>query len=173
MKKHFLITANAGTGKSTIARQLQKMGHEAYDLEEIPGLCGMYKKGTREPFEKFNNGSKEDIADGEWICDTEKLQNLMVRQKKDVAFYAIASNNLPELIPLFDKVFLLIVSKETIYKRLYNREGQDDMGGNEESRQAVLHWKDWWENEIRKFPITEINAEGTPEEITKVILKNI
>lgn len=171
MKKHYLITANAGTGKSTIARQLQKIGYEAYDLEEIPGLCGMYKKGTNEPFVEFDN--KGDIADAEWICNKETLQELLERQKNDIAFYAIASNNINELIPLFDKTFLLIVSKETLYDRLLNREGQKDMGGNEESRQAVLRWKDWWENEMRKYKITEMDAEGTPEEIAGKIIEKI
>lgn len=92
-------------------------------------------------------------------------------QENDFAFYAIAANNLTELIPLFDKVFLLIVSKEVLYKRLLNREGQNDMGGNEDSRQAVLRWKEWWENEIRKHSVIEINAEGTKEEVAKKIIE--
>lgn len=173
MKKHYLITANAGTGKSSVARTLQKMGYESYDLEDIKGLFDMYRKDTGKKYVEFDTGNPEHIANAEWLCDIKKLKELLSQQKNDIGFYAVAGNNMDQMIPLFDKTFLLVVGKETLYKRLLNREGTKDMGGNEVGRQAVLSWKEWWENEMRKYPVIEITAEGTSEEIANAILTRI
>lgn len=138
MKRKYLITANAGTGKSTVSKVLRTLGYESYDLEEIPGMFGMYRKDTKEPYIDFHNGNPQMIENAEWLCNPKKLVEVFIKQKNDIAFYCGVGSNMEDIIPLFDKVVLLVVSKETLHKRLSNREGKNDMGGNEEGRQAVL-----------------------------------
>lgn len=173
MKKKYLITAVAGTGKSTVEKELSKMGYETYGIEDIKGMFGMYRKDTKEPFVDFDNGDPEKIKNAAWLCNIEKLQEVLNRQKNDIAFYCGVASNMDNIIPFFDKVFLLITNKETLHKRLSNREGKDDMGGNEASRQEVLGWKDWWENEMRDKGAIVVNADGTPNDVVDKIIRGL
>lgn len=172
MKERILITANAGTGKSTVSKILGEMGYESYDLEQIPDMFGMYRRDTKEPYEDFDNGNPDMIENADWMLHKSALEDLLNQQKNDIAFYSGTSSNILDLLSLFDKVFLLVVDNETLYKRLSNREGTNDMGGNEDSRQAVLGWKEWWENEIRQHKVVEISADGTPDQIAQETLRN-
>lgn len=171
MKKAYLITAVAGTGKSTICKVLEDMGYEAYGIEDIPGMFGMYRKDTKEPYTDFDNRDPEKIKNAEWLCNIEKLQEVLHNQKADIAFYCGVASNTEAMVPFFDKTVVLVTTKELLHQRLSNREGQNDMGGNEASRQAVLGWKDWWENEMMQKGALTVRADGAPYEVAEKILQ--
>ena len=170
MKQKILITGIAGSGKSTICQQLSKLGQESHGIEDIEGMFAMYRKGTKEIFNNYDNSDPEKIKNSEWLCDIDKLKELFKNQVKDIAFYCGVASNMDELIPLFDKVILLKVSAETLHSRLSNRESTNDMGNTEDSRQTVLGWKDWWENEIAKKGAIVVDASNNPSEVTQKIL---
>lgn len=171
MKKAFLVTGVSGSGKTTICEQLIADGYEAYNIEDIDGMFKMYHKDTGKIFKGYDNADPEQIKNARWICDTNKLKKLLKNQKTDSAFYCGIASNMEELIPLFDKLILLKTSQDILYKRLLTREGTEDMGATEESRQAVLGWKDWWENEMLKKKALMVNADGTLENIVQRIIK--
>ncbi len=169
MKKIF-ITGISGTGKSTVCKQLNVLGYTACDIEDVDGMFKMYRKGTREVFDDFDNADPEKIHDSEWICDVDQLKKQLSEQKTDIAFYCGVASNMDDLIPLFDTFILLKTNANTLHGRLSNREGTEDMGNTEESRQAVLGWKDWWEEEMTDRGAVVVSADGTPNEITEKIL---
>lgn len=168
--KKYLITGVTGSGKSSICDQLSSMGYESHGIEDIDGMFAMYKKGTKEIFGDFDNSDLEKINNSEWLCDVNKLKELLAKQKKEIAFYCGVASNMDDLFPLFDKVILLKTTQDILIKRLTNREGADDMGGTKESRQAILGWKDWWENEMIDKGAIEISADGNLVEIAKAII---
>lgn len=168
--RKILITGIAGTGKSSVARQLLELGHEAVGIEDVPEMFRMFHKSNGAPFDDFDN-SPEHIEDSEWLCDVRKLKELLAAQKSDIGFYAGVASNMYDIIPLFDKVLVLKASKKTIHAHLKNREGTNDMGNTEESRQVVLGWKDWWEDEMVDKGALEVSAEGSVEEVTKRVLE--
>jgi len=170
MKKHILITGMAGCGKSTLAEKFEELGYETYNIEDIDGMFRMYRKGTDELFTDFDNADPKKIHQSEWRCNISKLRGLIKHQKTELAFYCGVGSNMDDIIPLFDKVFLLHVSGDTLRKRLKSREGTDDMGNTEESRGTVLGWKDWWENEMIQKGAVVVDAEKSPEEIAKEII---
>ncbi|MFA6529092.1 MAG: AAA family ATPase [Candidatus Gracilibacteria bacterium] len=165
-----LITGIAGSGKSSVSRELNKLGCKAYDLEGLEGMFKMIRKDTREDFKDYNNADMEKVKNGEWICDKNKLEELLNRQKENVVFYCGIASNHDELAPLFSKVFLLKASPDTIRKRLSNREGTDDMGGTAESREWVLNWKDWWETKQIERGVVVVEADGTSIEVAHKII---
>ncbi len=171
MNKKYLITGVTGSGKSSICWQLAFTGYEAHDIENINGMFAMYRKGTKEIFEDFDNSDPEKIKNSEWLCDVNKLKELFARQEKEIAFYCGVASNMDDLIPLFDKAILLKASSEVLYKRLASRKGTDDMGATEESRQAVLGWKDWWENEMVEKGAIALSADGSLDEVVKAVIK--
>lgn len=104
------------------------------------------------------------------MCHIDKLKELLTQQDKDIAFYCGVATNMDDLIPLFDRVFLLKVGAKTLHARLSTREGTDDIGNTEDSRQAVLGWKDWWENEMVKKGAVVVDASNNPVKVAKKII---
>lgn len=170
MKQKILITGIAGSGKSTICGELSKMGQESYGIEDIKGMFVMYRKGTKEIFDDYDNADPEKIKNSEWLCDINKLKQLLKKQIKNIAFYCGVASNMDDLIPLFDKVILLKVDTDTLHSRLSTRESTDDIGNTEDSRQTVLGWKNWWESEMVKKGAIIVNASNKPYKVVQKIL---
>lgn len=169
--KRILITGVSGTGKTTTCKALRKMGYEAMDVENIKGMFEMVHKGTKTVFKGYDNANPDHLKKAEWICNANKLEKLLNSQKEDVAFYSGIASNMEEILPLFDKFFVLFLTSEDLNDRLKNREGTEDIGNNQEGRDVVLSWKDWWEEEMKKKGAIIIDASKTPEMIAKEILK--
>ncbi len=170
MKMEVLITGVSGTGKSTICKNLINLGYDAYDIENIEGMFEMYHKDTKKIFEDYDNSKPIHIKNAEWICDVEKLKKLLESKKSGVTFYCGIASNMDDLLPLFDKVIVLQPDSDTLNQRLENREGTNDIGNTQDGRDVVLEWKDWWESEIHKKGGILMNANDSPQKITKRIL---
>lgn len=170
MKQKILITGIAGSGKSEICKQLTSMGYESHGIEDIEGMFEMYRKGTKEVFEDYDNSDPEKIKNADWLCHVDKLRELLEKQKKVIAFYCGVASNMDDLFPLFDKVFLLKVDTGTLHTRLSTREGTEDIGNTEDSRQTVLGWKDWWEKEMIKKGAVVVDAGKSPSTVANDIV---
>ncbi len=171
MKRKYLVTGVAGSGKTSLCRALEQMSYEAYDIEDIEGMFAMYRKDTGELYVDYENGDPEKIKNSEWRCHVEKLQDLLSRQKSERAFYCGVASNMDDLFPLFDKVIVLSVKSEALHARLLSREGTEDMGNTEESRQMVLGWKAWWEEEMENKGAIVVKAEGSPVEVVQRVVR--
>jgi len=169
-KKAILVTGVSGSGKSRVSSHFRDLGYESYDIEAIEGMFAHYRKDTGEVFEDYENIPKK-IGNADWICDKDKLKKLLDEQKSNLAFYFGVPSNMDDIFPLFQKVIVLTTSPETLAKRLSSREGTDAIGATEETRQMILGWKDWWENQMKKKNAVFINAEENPDEVTKKILE--
>jgi thymidylate kinase len=78
-----------------------------------------------------------------------------------------------DIISLFTKTILLKTTSQVIRDRLSTREGTDDMGNTEASRDAVLGWKDWWEDQMLEKGVVVVDANQNPESIAKNIIKQV
>ena len=78
-----------------------------------------------------------------------------------------------DMIPLFDGFVLLQAAPDTIHQRLSSREGTEDMGNTEESRQAVLGWKEWWEEEMKDKGAIVVDANDTPHAVAEKIIVSV
>lgn len=86
MKKSIFITGIAGSGKSTISKAFQEAGYESYDIEDIDDMFVMVRKDTGELFIDYDNSDLQKVNNSRWICNTEKLKELIGNQKQEVAF---------------------------------------------------------------------------------------
>lgn len=171
MKKSIFVTGVAGSGKSSISKELNRLGYKAYDIEELEGMFRMVRKDTREDFVDYDNADIEKVKNADWICDKNKLEELLQKQNNRIVFCCgIASNN-NEIIPLFDQMILLKPSPAIVRKRLSSREGTDDMGNTAENREWVLSGKDWLENQLIEQGAVIVNADGKPAEVAKKIVE--
>ena len=172
MKKKVLITRVSGVGKTTTGKYFRKMGYESTDIEYLDGMFQMVHKDTKKVFKGYTNANPEHIKNADWICNVAKLKNFLASQKSDLAFYSGIASNMDDILPLFDKVIVLQPNAKNLNDRLKNREGTDDIGNNQEGRDTVLGWKDWWENKMEQRGATIINADGRPRKICRKILND-
>ncbi|MFA6524083.1 MAG: hypothetical protein WC264_00460 [Candidatus Paceibacterota bacterium] len=79
MKKSIFITGIAGSGKTTICHQLNKIGYKAYDIEATKGLFKTFYRDNSKS-NKHNNDNLNEVKNREWICDIKKLKSFMKRR---------------------------------------------------------------------------------------------
>jgi len=170
MNKSILITGVAGTGKSAICDELNKLGYKAFGIEDIDGLFTMVDKKTSKPFKNFDNDNLELVKQADWICNKEKLQRLMRKNSDGIVFYNGTASNLDDLLPLFDKIFLLKVSSKILRQRLSTRTS-NDFGRTAEVQKWVFSWKKWWENHMIEKGAIIIDASRSLQEIANEIIE--
>jgi dephospho-CoA kinase len=172
MKKSVLVTAVSGSGKSTVCKELAKLGYTTYDIEDTPGLFSLLDEKTRKPMIKHNNGDLELVKQGDWVCDKDKLQELINSESADLTFYCGAAGNIQEIRGLFDVVIVLQVSDKTTLKRLGTRI-PGEFGHTAEVRDWVLSWKHDVEKEWLEAGGIPVSAEDSPEEVARRIIQAI
>lgn len=163
----------AGSGKSTVCVELKRRGYNSYPIEDIDGMFNIYHKGTRTFFEGYSNLNPDDIENAEWLCNTNKLLELIRAQKSEVGFYCGVSSDMNELFPYFDKVLVLKASANTLNERLTNREGTDDIGNNQSGRDIILKRKELWEKQMEEKGAIFIDANSSLEKVVEDVLRNI
>lgn len=170
MNKSILITGVAGTGKSAVCDKLNKLGYKAFGIEDIDGLFTMVNKKTGKPFKNFDNDNFEMVKQSDWICDKKKLQRLMNKNSNGIVFYNGTASNLDDLLPLFDKIFLLKVSQKVLRGRLSTRKS-NKFGRTAEVQEWLFSWKSWWENHIKEKGAIVIDASRSLREVATDIIK--
>jgi hypothetical protein len=113
----FLVTGYPSTGKSSIAHELQRRGHVAYDTESMRDY--MYAEsietGRRIPLPSPVPAGWFDTT-GRYIWDINRIMKLM-QQHDDVYICALADNQ-DEIYGFFDKIFLLLLDETLMRHRL-------------------------------------------------------
>ncbi len=172
MAKSILIAGISGTGKSSVCAELAKRGYKAFDIEEVEGLFAMLDKRTGKPFVDYDNYDIEKVKYHDWVCDEKKLRKLMRKNAKGITFYAGIASNTFELLPLFDKVMLLVAKPELIRKRLSERT-TNDFGKIVEVQDMVLREKEFWEKQMEEKGAIVIDANRSLAEVADDIIDKI
>jgi broad-specificity NMP kinase len=169
MKKSVLVTAVAGSGKTTACKALSDLGYNSYDIESIPGLFSLIDEETGEPMIKHDGSNPELVIKGDWNCDKDKMQKLIDDETADITFYCGAASNIKDIRSLFDAVVILRVSDKTTVERLSSRpDGQ--FGHTSEIREWVLSWKHEIEEEWINAGGITVSAEEIPAEVARAIV---
>src|SRR3989338_5354010 len=169
MNKSILITGVAGTGKSAVCDELNKLGYKAFGIEDINGLFIMVHKKTGKPFKDYDDDDFEKVKQADWICDKKKLQRLMRKNSNGIVFYNGTASNLDDLLPLFDKIFLLKVSQKVLRERLSTRTS-NDFARTAEVQKWEFSWKTWWENHMKEKSAIVIDASRSLREVANDII---
>ncbi len=106
-----------------------------------------------------------------YICDKEKLINLMNNYQNTVVVVGMPSNRY-ELLDLFDKVLLLQSKEETFLQRLTERTN-NDFGKHISDRENILTWYKNFEEKILKNGAISINADCPLEDIVNEIYSKL
>lgn len=169
MNGSILVTGVAGSGKSTVCRELRRRGYSAYDIENTAGLFTFVNKSTGKAAEDYGYDDPAWFERHVWMCDREKLQSLMLANQHGPAFYCGIAGNLDDLLDLFDSVFLLRVGEDTLRRRLSGRRA-DDFGRSRAIQNWLLSWKEEWEDRMRQLGAQLIDADRDIGEVVDEII---
>lgn len=117
--KNFLITGVAGTGKSTLAKELRRRGYAAYDTEE--GFSYYVDKRTGERCAYPRHPSPQWYENHERVFDERILMNLLKKHAAEPLFVSTITANQAKFYSEFDKLFLLTAPDDVITHRLGTR----------------------------------------------------
>lgn len=170
MKKSILVTGVAGSGKSAVCSEFRRCGYRAYDIEDIAGLFQMVGKKTGVVVSDHDNNNLESVKEHDWVCNIDKLRELIKMEKENIAFYCGTASNIDQLLPLFDKVILLKASPDAIRRRLSGRKSKE-FGNTPEIQEWVLSWKDWWEDKMRDAGAVVVDADRDLDVIVTEVVR--
>jgi broad-specificity NMP kinase len=170
MKKRILVTGFSGVGKSTVTAELKKLGHTAYDLDQVEGLFTGIHQVTGEVMEQWDNLDPDTGKNLRWMCDKEKLRKLIAGEPADVAFYCGSASNIFDLLELFDQTIVLIASHDTIRHRLTTRTS-NDYGRTKEVQDHILKRKDEGDQKLVECGAIAIDTHQPVERVVSEILR--
>jgi len=128
--RNYLIEGGSGTGKTTVANELQRRGFHV-----IHGDRELAYRGDPETGEPADLGPLEPR-----IWNVERVRAIVSDEGEAVTFFCGGSGNVAKYVDLFDGVFILDVTDlGEVMRRIDERVAvdPDDWGGRPEEREIV------------------------------------
>jgi len=164
-----LVTGYPGTGKSSVAKELQRRGHTAYDTEAMRSYmhAESIQTGARIPLpQPVPRGWFETAGGYNW--DIPRVTTLL-NAHEDVFICALADNQ-EELYDMFDKIFLLTLNELEMEHRLRLRDTTDygkDPGELADILVHHLHFEQGMLNNVGAVPVDATHA--IPEVVNEIL----
>jgi adenylate kinase family enzyme len=139
--KNYLIEGVSGTGKTTVAEELQRRGYHVLHGDRNLAYRGDPKTGK--PLDSPAHKNVMDSVEWEqkhWIWDIDKVKSVIADHSIPISFFCGGSRNFYHFIDLLDGVFVLEVNDlDTLYRRLDERVARDptDWGGKPEEKEIL------------------------------------
>ena len=157
-----LITGRPGSGKTTVIESLKQRGFQAFNTDDMPEITKLEEQETGKPVpwpEGVVNWKKYI-----WNWQEAGLRNLL-QSESDIFIGAIVGNQ-QKFYPLFDKIFALTISAETLQKRL---DSHAHLRTAQEKEQAIaVHYNK--QARFEKQGLVLIPADRSVDEIIDDIL---
>ena len=142
----YLITGDAGSGKSTVAQVLARRGYRSYDTDNMPDVTRL-EDSTGRPAE-WPEGPV-DWSKYAWNWQEAGLQKLLIGAR--TAFVAAIVSNQARFYSLFEEIFVLVVDKGTLRHRLLSRT-ENDYGKHPDELAGILSYHPMLERELLSAP---------------------
>jgi len=136
--RNYLIEGVSGTGKTSVAIELQRRGYHV-----IHGDRELAYKGDPQTGEPLDASAlKQRISDVAFghehhLWDFDKVKSLAADRSHPISFFCGGSRNFHRFVDLFDAVFVLDVDLDTLNRRLTSRP-EDEFGATPAEREVVV-----------------------------------
>lgn len=160
------LTGTSGVGKTSIVKELIKRDMNAIDIDDISD----WKNKETEEIVGYEYGASDEWCDEHaWVCDVDKLKEVLA--KSEHAVVAGAASNRDDYLPLFDKLYVLDCSPETIISRIKERT-DNDYGKHPKELEKVVSWKEILKKEMIERGASILDCERPLEEVVEDVLSN-
>lgn len=139
--KNYLIEGVSGTGKTTVAEELQRRGFHVLHGDRELAYRGYPETG--EPLNALDDNkamNNTEWAQKHWLWDIDKVKAVIADHSIPISFFCGGCRNFHCFIDLLDGVFVLEVDDfEILNRRLDERVARDptDFGGKPEEKKLV------------------------------------
>ena len=113
----YLITGNAGAGKTSVCEALNQRGYTVYDADE--GFGHWIHKNTGKIRHSRPATNRHDYY---WVWSPDKIERLLSESEDKTVFFCGLATNQEQLYKDFDKIIVLDCDLETLKYRLNNRQ---------------------------------------------------
>lgn len=122
-KRNFLIDGVSGSGKTSVATELQRRGFQVVHGDRELKYRGDARTGA---LVAMPDRFPDEQARAAWVSShlcwpAEQVRRLVEDQAEAVTFFCGGSRNFRQFVYLFDGVFVLEVSRDTMVRRLDER----------------------------------------------------
>ena len=132
--RNYLIEGGSGTGKTSVATELERRGHHVIHGDRVLDYAGAPETG--QPLAGPPEGA-DRIAWGyaHWIWPVDKVRSIAADTTHPATFFCGGSRNFHKFLDLFDKVFVLDIDVATLNRRL---DGRPNEPGFEPAERALV-----------------------------------
>ncbi len=171
-----LITGIAGSGKTTIATELNRLGYSATDLD-TNGTCAWVNKKSGLETEYSEASGPQWIDEHRWQVIVPKLTALLSRFPTDRKLFVtgkIARMQVKEMSTLFDIIFLLRPDDLIIDERLAQRtSNHKNFAKTTQEREVILRNRHEFEKACLDSGALVISNNGSLQSVIGEILGKI
>ncbi|MFD3448653.1 AAA family ATPase [Microbacteriaceae bacterium 4G12] len=128
--RNYLVEGLSGTGKTSVAEELQRRGHHV-----IHGDRELAYQGDPVTGEPLDGHLHEHH-----IWPVERVRALCADASTRETFFCGGSRNFASFLDLFDAVFVLVVDLDTLKRRLDARPDEEWGGGKPIERERIVRW---------------------------------
>ena len=128
--QNYLVEGLSGTGKTTVAEELQRRGFQV-----VHGDRELAYQGDPQSGEPLGGASHEHH-----IWSVRRVRELAGNRDEALTFFCGGSRNFRAFIDLFDGVFVLQVNLQILRRRLDARTSEDWGAGGAPEIARIAHW---------------------------------
>lgn len=125
-RRNYLVEGVSGTGKTTVAEELERRGHQVVHGDRVLAYQGDPVTGVPLPGREH----------GHHVWPVEQVRALAGDRTAPATFFCGGSRNHARFLDVFDAVFVLEVDLPTLERRLRGR-ADDEFGGRPEELELV------------------------------------
>jgi len=166
-----IITGVSGSGKTTVCRELIRLGYNAIDLDDIDGLYFIRHISSG----KIVSGplilTLEFVKQHIMLCNDREMKKIILENSDNLVFYCGNLFEADHVYAMFKRIYLLKVSDKLQIDRLEIR--PDNFWKNLEVQKWLLQCKKKLEDIICQQNPILINADKNIEEIMEDIFQTI
>ena len=164
----FLVTGYPGTGKSSVAHELRRRGHFAYDTESMRGYMHVenVETGRHVPLPSPVPAGWFDT--NSYVWDIIRVSQLLL-EHDDVYLCALADNQ-EQLYAAFDKIFILLLDETLLRQRLESR-STTSYGKDSQELSDIMKMHRHFEASLLNAGAIAINTDKSLPDVVTEILK--